>query len=288
MSTVLRLRAHELPEALTGADAPRAVVDELLWQEVADNDAALSRRAIGGWRLHGNIGDDLTLLYGEHSGGGMLVPTTGLRAVRGAALTAAAARMFVGPQVVTVSVLGSGLAARLQILALATHVPGVSHVAVHAPDGRSRVPSSLVEWLDGAGIGLTVAKCGADAVFGANLVVLAGPQPRASWQLPQGAVIVNATGHEVPLDARVDQVFVDDRRLLPGSAPGTADLGQVLAGTHPGRDALDGVLFVDLLGTDAGGLWLTHQLYQAALRNGLGVPAGALPGTDGYQGGMWP
>lgn len=282
MSTVLRLRAHELPEALAGSDAPRAVVDELLWQEVAGHSTALSARRLGGWRL--DVGDELALLYGESSQTGLLLPTAGLRAARGAALTAAAARMFVAPRVVTVSVLGSGLAARLHIAALATHVPGVSHVAVH---GTRRVSAALAERLDGAGIGLTVAECGADAVFGANLVVVAGPQPRASWRLPTGAVIVNASGGSVPLDSPVDQVFVDDRRLLPSTAPRTADLGQVLAGTHPGRAAHDDVLLVDLLGVDTGGVWLTHQLYQAALRHGLGVPAGAPPATDGCRGGVW-
>jgi hypothetical protein len=284
MSTVLRLRAHELPEALAGSNAPRAVVDELLWQEIATGCPSLCTRRVGGWRLHDDVGDDLALLYGEHSQAGLLLPAAGLRAVRGAALTVAAAQLFVAPRVVTVSVLGAGLAARLHIEALANHVPGVSHVAVHGP---GRLPRSLAEQLDDAGIGLTVAGCGAEAVFGANLVVLAGPQPRASWRLPTGAVVVNATGQAVPLDSPVDQVFVDDRRLLPDGAPRAADLGQVLAGTHPGREAHDDVLLVDLLGVGAGGVWLTHQLYQSALRHGLGVPAGTLPATDGYQGGAW-
>lgn len=279
MSTVLRLRAHELPEALAGADVPRAVVDELLWREFAGS--ALGRRPVGGWRLHGDFGEDLALLYGERSGTGLLVQASCLTAARGAALTAAAAAMFVAPPVVTVSVLGSGLAARLQVMALATHVPGVSHVAVH---GVTRLPSGLVKRLDGAGIGLTVTECGAEAVFGANLVVLAGPQEPASWTPPGGAVIVNATGAAVPLDVPVDQVFVDDRRLLGGHIAGVADLGQVLAGTHPGRTTEDDVLLVDLLGVDTGGVWLTHQLYQAALRQGLGVPVGALSRT---RGGMW-
>ncbi|MFL6123575.1 hypothetical protein [Actinophytocola sp.] len=284
MSSVLRLRAHELPEALAGSDVPRAVVDELLWQEVAASCPALSTRRLGGWRLHGDVGDDLVLLYGERSDCGLLISAESLKAVRGAALTAAAARAFVSPRVVTVSVLGSGLAARLSITALATHVPGVSHVAVHGP---TRVPGALAEQLDGAGIGLTVAECGADAVFGANLVVLAGPQPRAGWRPPTGAVVINATGRSVLLDPPVDQVFVDDRRLLPGGAPPAADLGQVLAGTHPGRETNDDVLLVDLLGVASGGVWLTHQLYQAALRHGLGVPAGAPATTEDYQGGAW-
>jgi ornithine cyclodeaminase/alanine dehydrogenase-like protein (mu-crystallin family) len=283
MSTVLRLRAHELADALAGSDAPRAVVDELVWREIADNTPTLSQRRLGGWRLQPGVDDDLVLLHGEHSRSGLLLPAAGLRAVRGAALTAVVATMFVAPRVVTVSVLGSGLAARLQIIALAAHVPGVSHVAVHVPEGGRRVPAAIAERLDGAGIGLTVTECGADAVFGANLVVLAGPHAAGDWSLPHGAVVVNASGRQVPVKA--GQVFVDDRRFLADAA-GTADLGQVLAGTHPGRAGRDGVLLVDLRSMDSGGVWLTHQLYQAALRHGLGVPAGAEP--ESYQGGMWP
>lgn len=278
MSTVLRLRAHELHEALAETDVPRAVVDELLWREASDADARLCQRTVGGWRLVQNLGDDQALLFGERSNTGLLLPAAGLTAIRGAALTAAAARLFVEPRVMTVSVLGSGLAARLQIAALAAHVPGVSHIAVH---GLKQVPSALVERLDAAGVGITVANSAADAVFGANLVVLATPDPEPGWTLPNGTVIVNATGEAVPLDVPVDQVFVDDRRLLVTHLPDVADLGQVLAGSHPGRTESDDVVLVDLLNVEAGGVWLAHRLYQAALRQELGVPADALPGTSG-------
>jgi hypothetical protein len=274
MSTVLRLRAHELHEALSGADIPRAVGDELLWREVAATTATLCRRAVGGWHL-GTVSDDQVFLYGEHSDTGLLLPTAGLQAIRAAALTATAATLFVEPRVITVAVLGSGLAARLQVAALATHVPGVSHIAVH---GLKQVPSALAERLAAAGVGLTIAERAADAVLGANLVVLAGPQNEAGWTLPNGTVMVNATGEAVPLDVPVDQVFVDDRRLLASYLPDIADLGQVLAGTHPGRTDSDDVVLIDLLTVEAGGLWLTHQLLQAALRQDLGEPADTLPG----------
>lgn len=276
MSTVMRLRAHELHEALAGADVPRAAVDELLWREVAENTNTLCQRPVGGWRLVENLGDDQALLFGDRSHTGLILPTAGLTAIKAAALTAAAAQMFVEPQVVTVAVVGDGLAARLQIATLAAHVPGVSHIAVY---GLKQVPAALVERLDAAGIGLTVTDNARDAVFGANLVVLAGQQDEGKWTLPSGTVIVNATGQAVPLEVPVDQVFVDDRRLLASFLPDVADLGQVLAGTHPGRTDSDDVVLIDLLNIETGGLWLTHQLYQSALRQGLGVPADALPGV---------
>ena len=136
----------------------------------------------------------------------MLLPSAGLRAVRAAALTVTAARLFLYSRVVTVSVLGSGLAVRVVLAEL-------------------------------AGIGLTVAASRADAVFGVNLVVLTDPPGDHDWQPARGALVVNASGQAPPDDvvALADQVFTDDRTWSPGAWPVTAGLGQVLACAHASR-----------------------------------------------------
>jgi ornithine cyclodeaminase/alanine dehydrogenase-like protein (mu-crystallin family) len=277
MSQVLRLREHELHDALAGFDVSRSLVDELLWREVGDAlPATTGVRTVGGWSLDPGTEHGDAVLH--NSRGGLALSTTGLRAVRGAALTAVAARLFLSPNVVTGTVLGSGVAARLHVAALARHVPGVSHIAVHAADAA---PADLAAELERAGIGLTVTERGEDAVFGANLVVLADRyEPgagRDAGQLAPGAVVVNATGAPPPsgVHEQAGQVFVDDRRLAPWTGPVAADLGQVLAGTHTGRVPHEGVVLVDLLGAATGGLWLAFHLYQAALRLGLGVRVGA-------------
>jgi ornithine cyclodeaminase/alanine dehydrogenase-like protein (mu-crystallin family) len=314
MSTVLGLREHELHDALTGFDALRTVIDELLWREVGDSghdggrdggrdsgpgggrDGGTGSRRVGSWTLDPGAGAGLAVLRNERGAGGLLLPAAGLRAVRGSVLTAIAARLFLSPDVVTVSVLGSGPAVRLHLAALAAHVPGVSHIAVHAPDGPLEVSANLAEDLELAGIGLTVAASAEDAVFGANLLVLTEGCPAdVDWdggQLASGAVVVNAAVAPPPagLSARADQVFVDDRGLLPRGAPVLPDLGQVLASEHPGRAARDGAVLVDLLGVDAGGVWLAHRLYETALRRGLGVRVEAGQGRrdsgfSGYEGG---
>ncbi len=287
MSTVLRLGEHELHDALAGFDVSRSMVDELLWREVGETvPVTTGVRRVGGWSLDpGADGGDAALRGGR---GGLVLTTAGLRAVRGAALTAVAARLFLSPNVVTGTVLGSGVAARLHVAALARHVPGVSHIAVHAEDAA---PAGLADELERAGIGLTVTERGADAVFGANLVVLADRYtPAAGWdagQLARGAVVVNATGAPPPhgVHEQAGQVFVDDRRLAPWTGPVAADLGQVLAGTHAGRMPQEGVVLVDLLGAATGGLWLAFHLYQAALRRGLGAPAGTGGARHDNEGG---
>ena len=265
MSTLLRLRTHEVPSALAGIDAPRTVVDELVWREVGDNGDTAAWRA-GCWRLDPGQDTGFALLWDERDRHGMLLPSAGLRAVRAAALTVTAARVFLYSRVVTVSVLGSGLAARVLVTELAAHVPGISDVAVHAPDGQA-VPDCLADDLALAGVGLACPASVEDTVFGANLVVLAGPAA-GDWQPPRGALVVNATGR--PSSAHVlslaDQVFTD-------AHSGRTRLGQVLAGAHPGRHAADDIVLVDLPGVHAGGVWLAYRLYEAAQRKGLGVPA---------------
>lgn len=276
MTTVLRLRTHEVPPALAGMDAPRTVVDELVWREVGDTRDGAWR--VGRWFLDAGTDDSFALLWDERDRHGMLVPSAGLRAVRAAALTVTAARLFLYSRVVTVSVLGSGLAVRVVLAELAAHVPGISDVAVHA----TTVPGDLADDLALAGIGLTVAESRADAVFGANLVVLTDPPGDHDWQPARGALVVNASGHALPDDVvgQADHVFTDDRTRPSGAVPVTADLGQVLAGAHAGRTAPDDIVLVDLPGVDAGGVWLAYRLYEAAQRQGLGIPAG-IPESGG-------
>lgn len=267
MSSLLRLRTHEVPSALAGIDAPRTVVDELVWREVGDSGDTAAWRA-GGWRLDPGGDTGAALLWHERDHHGMLLPAAGLRAVRAAALTVTATRMFLYSRVVTASVLGSGLAARVLVTELAAHVPGVSDIAVHAPDGQA-VPGCLADDLELAGVGLTSPASVEDTVFGANLVILACPA-EDDWQPPRGSLVVNATGQ--PSSAHVlamaDQVFTDE-----DAPPGRTRLGQVFAGTHPGRHAADDIVLVDLPGVHAGGVWLAYRLYEAAQREGLGVPA---------------
>lgn len=277
MSTVLRLRTHEVPPALAGIDAPRTVVDELVWREVGKTgDQGDGARRIGRWRLDPGSNTGLALLWGARDRHGMLLPAAGLRAVRAAALTVTAARLFLHSRVATVSVLGTGLAVQVALAELVAHVPGISHVAIHTRDGRPAVPDNLADDLELAGIGLADTASAADAVFGANLVVLTDPPgEHDGWRAPRGALVVNASGQAPPESvlAQADQVFVDDRPHPSRASRVTARLGQVLAGTHPGRRAPDDVVLVDLLGVHTGGVWLAYRLYEAAQDMGLGVPA---------------
>ncbi|MEU7482294.1 hypothetical protein AB0A63_40445 [Lentzea sp. NPDC042327] len=171
-----------------------------------------------------------------------------------AVLTALAARYLLAPGVVTASVVGTGQAVRAQLESLTRSVPDLTHVAVRVLDGAP-LDRDLVDGLHRTGIGLHVAATAAEAVFGANLVVVTSGAGLDTWptHLPRGALLVNASGGELPaaLTGAVDGRFVDDLALLsaacPQGRPVEADLRQVVTGERAGRTGADHVLLVDLL-----------------------------------------
>jgi ornithine cyclodeaminase/alanine dehydrogenase-like protein (mu-crystallin family) len=243
------------------------------------------------------------VLLNDGTGPRCLLPTDCLRSCRGAGLCALAARQMLPRTVITASVLGTSRAAQLVLATITRHVPDISHVAIcPTPTGPSRLEPRVVDQIDLAGIGLTVTRGMAEAVFGANLVVVAEPNP---WpldtdQLPKGAVVVNASGRDLPDDLvnHVDQIYVDDLHLL-GAAPQRyfvkmhlagpdqirprlgngwfrrphveSDLGQILIGAHPGRAHLDDVVLAELLGATALDAPLAAHLCRTARAHGLGT-----------------
>ncbi|HEV2784099.1 MAG TPA: hypothetical protein VGX25_32325 [Actinophytocola sp.] len=249
-------------------------------------------------------GTERALLEDPGTGERCLLPADGLRASRTATLGALAARQMLTPTVVTATVLGTSPAAQLQLAVIARHVPDVSHIAVcPTPGGGFPLEPRVVDQVDLAGIGLSVTSGMAEAVFGANLVIIAdgGPWPLIPGQLPRGAVVVNATGQDLPVELvnGVDEIYVDDAKALEANrhryfirshlssrigvgAPTRttggrrrphieAPLGEVLTGGHPGRTHLDDTLLVELLSTDTLDAQLACELHRAALERGLGV-----------------
>lgn len=285
----LRLSNDDLRRVVEDVDAVQATATALITRSAGRED--LNGLATEGATVH-NEGD--TAIYETPEDGQCCVmPAAGLRDYRLAVLTALATRNLLAPGVVTASVIGSGLALELQLAVLRTHVPNVSHIAV-ATLGNNPPDQAVLDQLDRDGIGISFVETPADAMFGANLVVLAGATRLGTTRLAKGAVFVNATGVDLPaalLDG-VHAVFVDDQEGLADSDrtfvrthPGrrrfgrghrspsvVADLGRVLAGEHPGRTDHDHVLLVELIG---GGTELdpvlAGRIHQAAAAAGLGT-----------------
>lgn len=197
------------------------------------------------------------------------VPVEHLRA---AVFTALAARHLLHPGVVTAAVLGSGPTAAVQLAVLADYIRDVSHVAVcPGPAAGADLDPALLDLLRSRGISITVTEDVADAVFGANLVIVAADlgdlDPRT---LVRGAVLVNAGRSPLTqVAAAARRIVVDDRPLAgrldaevrarvatwTGSRhrafERVVDLRQVLTGECVGRTTPDELVLVELLGGPA-------------------------------------
>ncbi|SDY89208.1 Ornithine cyclodeaminase/mu-crystallin family protein [Amycolatopsis xylanica] len=301
-SPILHLSTEELWSALDDINPVDVLVEQLI-----GGAGWTAQGQLHPWPEHGSIPSAELAMYEEScTGAKCLIPVSSLRQVRAAALATLAARELLAPGVVTAAVLGSGLAAQLQLTVLAKHVSDVSHVAVCAGNdgGWSPVEPRVLDQLDLAGIGLSVTSGVNEAVLGANLVIAAdaGLGRLEIGQLAKGAVVINAGGVDLP-DAvvdGVDQVYVDDASLLDENshryfvtmhraAQSTgphrqkrfkgwhrrrlieADLGALLSGSHTGRQRLDDVVLVELLSTNLPDAHLTARLHRAALDRGLGM-----------------
>ncbi|SDP98554.1 hypothetical protein [Lentzea jiangxiensis] len=288
-ATTLRLSNDDLRRVVEDGDAVQAMATALIARSAGRED--LTGLAADGATVRD---DGETAIYETAQDRQLCVmPAAGLREYRLAVLTALATRHLVVPGVVTASVIGSGFALELQLTILRTHVPNVSHVAV-ATTGNQPPDRAVLDRLDRDGIGFSLVETPADAMFGANLVVLAGVTRLDALRLAKGAVLVNTTGVDLPvalLDG-VHAVFVDDREGLADSGRAfvkthratrrggrghrspsvVADLGRVLAGEHPGRTDHDHVLLVELIGsgTELDPV-LAGRIHQAAAAAGLGT-----------------
>jgi ornithine cyclodeaminase/alanine dehydrogenase-like protein (mu-crystallin family) len=216
-----------------------------------------------------------------------------LQESRNASVAALAARKLLAPGAVTAAVFGSGSSVQ-QLL---------------ASDGDTvLVRPAVLDLLDQVGTDLSVAAGVDEAVFGANLLLIAD-SGRVDLRLDQvalGALLVNVSGRDLPdrLVRDVDGIFVDDLGLLDanrhrgfvrahldppdavtrscpegwhrgramgGSRRIDADLGQVLAGTHAGRRLADDILLVELLGVRELDVALASRIQQVAQEHGIGT-----------------
>ena len=195
--------------------------------------------------------------------------------VRTGAAGGVAARHLAPERVETVAVIGTGLQARYQLEALAVVRPGFEHVRVW---GRNRehathcVDDLLARPGLPEGCRYAVAETVEEAVEDADVVITCTasrePLVRAEW-LKHG-VLVTALGSDgadkqeldVDVFARADLVVVDSRDQcaqigelhhaldaeLVLSPDDAVELGEICAGSRPGRTSAGGTIVCDLTG----------------------------------------
>jgi ornithine cyclodeaminase len=211
----------------------------------------------------------VTLFDGDSGVPTAILDAAAVTEIRTAAVTAVATSVLARRDARTLAILGAGTQARAHLRALA-HVRGFEQVRVYAPTlAHAR---ALADQAGDTGARLTVAPSAEEALRGADVVVTATssrePVLRHAWLKP-GAHI-NAVGASTPQARELDTatvaasaLFCDSREslgneagefrlaiqegLIAGEAHVRAELGEVLAGTAPGRrDAGELTLFRSL------------------------------------------
>jgi ornithine cyclodeaminase len=209
--------------------------------------------------------------------------------IRTAAVTAVATRALARDGARVLAMLGAGVQARSHLIALADVRPW-DEIRVYAPT------TAHAEALRDTRPDITVAASPADAVQGADVVVVATSAKRPvlqhGWLAP--GVHVNAVGASSPTAWEIEPetvaaaaLFCDSREsvrneagefklaiekgLIAGEEHIRAELGEVVAGTHPGRAGDDELTLFRSLGIGVEDLAAAQVAVQNARRHGLGT-----------------
>jgi ornithine cyclodeaminase/alanine dehydrogenase-like protein (mu-crystallin family) len=304
--TILQLRSHEVWQVLELLDPVATMAEYLIGRTFArTGHGRPSPGRLILWKGPDAGGAEVVRLDHPEATEPCVLPAQSLRGAQAAALAAVTAREMLVSGGVTMAMLGPIDHIQHSLSLVARHVPDISHVALHATDKKDVEPK-LADQLDLSGIELSVVPTVAEAVFGANLVVVANRTASAPdlaglriGDLARGALLVNATGSDLPPDLvdQVDQVHVDDIGLLDqypdrrlaasqlaeqpqehtasthhGAAPRIAgDLVELLTGQRSFRRGVDEIVLVELLGVHELNADLAYRIYEVATRIGLGV-----------------
>jgi ornithine cyclodeaminase/alanine dehydrogenase-like protein (mu-crystallin family) len=280
----LRLSSRQTLCALADVELLEVLADRLAYP---DRPAHPDR---GAQVMFGVAAAGQTVVEDPETGLRCLLPAAMLRMIRAAGLAALASRELAAPGVLTAAVFGTGTAIQVQIAVMAHYLPMLSHIALGS-GGQEPAVTSVLDELERAGIGLSAAADPERAALGANLLIAVtpSPDPLRIGPLPLGALVVNATGQDLPPDvvACASRIYVDDLALLERNrhrefvarhlaGPDARPDARSDAGPDAGPDAGGG----PLLGHREG--WYRHPVaghgYQP-VRADLGmVLAGAAPG----------
>jgi ornithine cyclodeaminase/alanine dehydrogenase len=219
---------------------------------------------------------------------------TYVTALRTAAVSAVAARHLARPGAAVLGIVGAGLQGRYNLLTLCDVLPALREVRVF--DVSAETLARFVEVMGGR-VGPTVRPVGSmeDALAGAEVVVTATgwldhPIFKAAW-VQEGALVlpVHSRGWEQGIFERADKFICDDWTQFRASlgAPGGfydplpepyAELGEVVAGRKPGREAPTERIVDFNYGMAAQDVGMASEIFARARERGRGT---VLPQLDG-------
>ena len=239
-------------------------------------------------------GQGVFLLQDAQTGAPLaLMDSTYLTDVRTGALTGAAARYLGRPDARVAALIGTGAQARTQLLAIC-EVLSLERVLVWG-----RTPSRLEAFVEEMaplvpGVWLEAAESAETAVRQADVALAATsaeePVVFGDWLRP--GMLVASVGHPkygLELDGsvirRADLVTVDNRAGVVAESADLAgplregevreeelvELGELVAGAHPGRRSAEEVILFKSLGFAAADLACGLEIYRRAREQGIGT-----------------
>jgi N-[(2S)-2-amino-2-carboxyethyl]-L-glutamate dehydrogenase len=246
--------------------------------------------------------DGLTLLFDAATARpAVILQGAQISALRTAAVSTLAARHLGKGSPVTLALLGAGKIAETHALLMTKHLE-IDSILIHDQiPARAQTLAAKLGAMDGSPRQVVSAEAG-DAVSKASVIVAATTTTTAyvscEWIAP-GTTVINVSLDDIDADAymKSDLLYVDDWQLITAdtqrllgrlaragkvSGPGdpapaggrsvTGTIGQLLAGSCPGRENAGQTALVNPFGMAIEDLALAHAVYAEAVSRGLGTP----------------
>jgi alanine dehydrogenase len=216
-----------------------------------------------------------------------------ITAIRTACASAMASKVLSNPSASVLGVLGAGVQAKAHIMAVA-RVRKIRTIKIYSPSGKSasRIKQELESQLE---VTIEVANSAEEAVRGADIIVTAttAKQPILSAQWLKPGAHINAVGSHRPDLRELDgstmarsKVFVDSREAIMAECGDIllalaeksiiadhvqVEIGEVLAGTKPGRTAAEEVTLYKSVGIAIQDVATAQLVYHKALQRRVGA-----------------
>ncbi len=216
-----------------------------------------------------------------------------ITAIRTACASAMASKVLSNPTASVLGILGAGVQAKAHIRAL-SRVRKIRRIKIYSPSGTSasRVKQEVESQL---GVAIEVANSAEEAVRGADLIVTAttAKQPILATEWLKSGAHINAVGSHRPDLRELDgatlarsRVFVDSREAIMAECGDVllaladksitadhvqAEIGEILAGTRPGRIATEEVTLYKSVGIAIQDVATARLVYHKALQRGVGT-----------------
>jgi len=218
---------------------------------------------------------------------------TYISAMRTGAVTGVGARFLANPASEIIGIIGCGVQARTQIMALQAAVPAVK--VVQAYDIRTEARDQLLRWVaEHLGLKCDPADSPRQAVEGSDIVVTVTvadePIVKDAW-LKKGSLFAHVGSYQEEEEAVVfntDKVVVDiweevvhrgtpllARLFRAGKISESrihANIGAIIRGRKSGRQTPQERIFFSPLGLGSEDIGVACLVYRAAKQKGLGVP----------------